>query len=196
MADTFKFVPARQEDYPISQQVLLRKKQIQNDFEALERLVRIDACTGLFCSLGPLLEVEPSSPLLIPFTVIQKESDDESLLPMIIPELIGRFKPKTNIIVPNEKPENLIKFVLEKFDETCLNVIILPSQLVSPLDQTDLISYLLEDDKTRVHFIVEDSCNLLFMPIILREHLVLNKINYPNISTLYSLFLKQVIILC
>ena len=193
MTDTFKFVPVRQETSPVCQQVLLKKKKIQNDFEVLEKAVRVEACTGLFCSLSPLLEEEPSSPLLIPLTVIQKEPDDESLLPMVIPELIGRFKPQSNLIVLNEKPINLIRYVLERFDERSLNVIILPCQFVSPLDFSDLISYLLEDDKTRVHFIVDDSCNLLFLPIRPREHLVLNKINYPNISALYSLFLKQVI---
>jgi hypothetical protein len=192
MADTFKFVPARQEESPVDRSFLLKKKKIQSDFEILEKAIRIDACTELFCSLSPLLEKETSSSLLIPLTVVQKEPDDESLLPVIIPELIARFKPTANVIVLNETTNNLIRFVLGGFDVNRLNIIILPSQFITHLDQTDLIAYLLEDEKIQVHVIVDDSCNLLFMPIKLREHLVINKINYPSSLALYSLFLKQV----
>ena len=186
----YKFVPARTADNPIPH-LLGRKKQINEEIQTLERLVRIEACTKIYTQLRARLEIAVGEHLL-PVTVVQKEADDEALLLMLLPELCKKFHPNMNIVIITGSHGGLIKSFKAQANAEYENIIFLDSSHIPhPQEVSDFISFALEQPFA-CHIILDDATPLIYAPILLRERLVLHKIEYPGPDALLSLLLEQV----
>jgi hypothetical protein len=86
----------------------------------------------------------------------------------------------------------LIKSFKMQASRDCSNIIFLDNaHLPHPQEVSDFISYLLEQS-FKCHLLLDDASPLIYSPILLRERLVLHKIEYSSIDTLFSILLQQV----
>lgn len=186
----FKFVPERTTDNPIFH-LLSKKKQINEEIRTLDRLVRIEACTRLYTALKSRIETSNISNHLLRVTIIQREPDDEGLMPMLLPELCKKFHPQLNVVIIT-CTSGLIKSFKAQADRECENIIFLNgAHLPHPQEVSDFISFLLEQPFA-CHLVLDDAVPLIYSPILLRERLVLQKFEYPQVDSLLSIFLQQV----
>lgn len=187
----FKFVPERSCENPIPPPLLNRKKLINEELRTLERLVRIEACTTLYTALKKTIET-PSSDYLLPVTIIQKESDDEALMQMLLPELCKKFHPSLNIVILTGTNGPLIKRFQAQADFSLENLVFMNgAHLPHPQEVSDFMSFLLEQP-FKCHLLLDDATPLIYAPILQRERLVLQKIEYPSLESLVSTLLQQV----
>lgn len=185
----FKFVPARASENPISH-LLCRKKQINEEIRTLERLVRIEACIRLYMALKNRI-VMSTGDFLLPVTVIEKERDDEALMPMLLPELCKKFHLTVNIVIITGA-KGLFKSFKSQIDMQSDNLIFFcDAHLPHPQEVSDFISFVLEQP-CRCHLILDDAIPLIYAPTLLRERLVLQKVEYPKLDSLISILLQQV----